>query len=1069
MAVTKIYTLFFTGPNPLDGGSYAPGDKLDFFYDSSLDPTPVNGTSTGITVQLNNGPFLSGPADDIPLNTQSFLQETYLAPIICDGSTNIQFARTTMAFPYITKFLIPDAPVCDFSAPVCDLELQGAVSVVSASGDLVSDGEITVTVTSSRFYEFKLGSDFIYGDGTGQSSGNFTGLLPGSYRVYVRDAANCDVNVLVTVGVDNTYGPLHRLEYYVQVAGEQISRTKIEIQQRAYSGSTTEYCAGVNPIAISLRGEGELDKFYPMLTTNADISLLSESHFQFIHLFQSDEDKYRIVYFKDFGSGYETVWTGKVEPLTYRESYLPTPYEVSLIATDGLPKLKELTFAQPDGIAFTGVEKMIIILAQCLQKTGLSLDIRVACNLYAAGMDDDDNDDPLDQAYIDMDRFYLLKEAPTYDFVVRSILEPFGARVIQWENRWNIIRVEELYDSYDWREFDPLGNYQSEGTTDPVIDRVPPGTAGGVWFRDKDQMLEINPGYGKIRVNYDLGLFESLIRNGNFKLKTVYNSFFNAYEIQLDTTGFQIVNNGYALQASYVSVDKDNVALSLSGGTDTTGEGFVRTSDYFIKMGSANQLKIVLKYKIPEPFNGIDFFSVPYQKVRVIVAYGDRFLLSDGNWTGKTCQVATTANITLSGEQTIDGVLTSSSRVLVKNQSSPSQNGIYISNSGAWTRAIDADSTEELHEKIFYVSDGVLNGNGRLMWKQFTDNPTVGSSSIIFHNTLDLRYITIYVTEFGKYVDYELTAFQPDGEAVSGYDLNVSVYHSYVFHAQYTDIGYLRDLNTVDLPQGIRTELYDSVNLSPPYDDFLHYYELENTTDAESVPFIVRPDDYHSTTNPFQWVRKSALYVDFYSNFNANFSIDTIHVKYLYNGAEPRDIIVLDRAAQPNNTKVLEKTVYFGSLMETVVSNPRFSLSLKLFEPQIANISLVTESILSAHLAYGGWIRDSSGEGYVNWTRDGFSESKKLHEIFLAMHAAQYSSGVRRLSGSFISKEFVGFLHTINETFGDDKKYIPMSVVLNDKENSFSGEFVELNESSSAGSSPFSSAFTFGFGDGGFN
>ena len=44
---------------------------------------------------------------------------------------------------------------------------------------------------------------------------------------------------------------------------------------------------------------------------------------------------------------------------------------------------------------------------------------------------------------------------------------------------------------------------------------------------------------------------------------------------------------------------------------------------------------------------------------------------------------ATTANITLSGEQTIDGVLTSTSRVLVKNQNDATQNGVYDSSSAA--------------------------------------------------------------------------------------------------------------------------------------------------------------------------------------------------------------------------------------------------------------------------------------------------------------------------------------------------------------------------------------------------
>jgi hypothetical protein len=55
--------------------------------------------------------------------------------------------------------------------------------------------------------------------------------------------------------------------------------------------------------------------------------------------------------------------------------------------------------------------------------------------------------------------------------------------------------------------------------------------------------------------------------------------------------------------------------------------------------------------------------------------------------------VATTANITLSGTQTIDGVAVSvGDRVLVKDQSTASQNGIYLCASSTWTRTTDADS-----------------------------------------------------------------------------------------------------------------------------------------------------------------------------------------------------------------------------------------------------------------------------------------------------------------------------------------------------------------------------------------
>lgn len=74
--------------------------------------------------------------------------------------------------------------------------------------------------------------------------------------------------------------------------------------------------------------------------------------------------------------------------------------------------------------------------------------------------------------------------------------------------------------------------------------------------------------------------------------------------------------------------------------------------------------------------------------------------------TKPSVKCATTANITLSGEQTIDGVLTSASRVLVKNQSAPAQNGIYVSAAGAWARSTDFDSWAEVPGAWVLVEQG---------------------------------------------------------------------------------------------------------------------------------------------------------------------------------------------------------------------------------------------------------------------------------------------------------------------------------------------------------------------------
>lgn len=93
--------------------------------------------------------------------------------------------------------------------------------------------------------------------------------------------------------------------------------------------------------------------------------------------------------------------------------------------------------------------------------------------------------------------------------------------------------------------------------------------------------------------------------------------------------------------------------------------------------------------------------------------------------------VATTANITLSGEQTIDGFTTSASRVLVKNQSTASQNGIYVSASGSWVRAVDMDTGGEFSSAFVFVEEGTVNGNTG--WVCTTVGTiTVGSTSVPF-------------------------------------------------------------------------------------------------------------------------------------------------------------------------------------------------------------------------------------------------------------------------------------------------------------------------------------------------
>lgn len=102
----------------------------------------------------------------------------------------------------------------------------------------------------------------------------------------------------------------------------------------------------------------------------------------------------------------------------------------------------------------------------------------------------------------------------------------------------------------------------------------------------------------------------------------------------------------------------------------------------------------------------------------------------------RNVKVATTANITLSNPatSTIDGIgLAAGDRVLVLNQSTASQNGIYVfdSSSTAMVRATDSDLWDELVGSLVYVDQGTVQGEYRYFCTSNTGG-TLGSTSVTY-------------------------------------------------------------------------------------------------------------------------------------------------------------------------------------------------------------------------------------------------------------------------------------------------------------------------------------------------
>lgn len=127
-------------------------------------------------------------------------------------------------------------------------------------------------------------------------------------------------------------------------------------------------------------------------------------------------------------------------------------------------------------------------------------------------------------------------------------------------------------------------------------------------------------------------------------------------------------------------------------------------------------------------------------------------------------RVATTANGALAtayaNGQSIDGqTLVTGDRILIKDQTTQTENGIYTVNaSGAPTRAGDANTTAELNNATMYVLQGTVNGARE--YTQTTVNPTIGTNNIVFVQkstgtsyTADNQGITLSSTTFSLVMD----------------------------------------------------------------------------------------------------------------------------------------------------------------------------------------------------------------------------------------------------------------------------------------------------------------------------
>jgi hypothetical protein len=193
-------------------------------------------------------------------------------------------------------------------------------------------------------------------------------------------------------------------------------------------------------------------------------------------------------------------------------------------------------------------------------------------------------------------------------------------------------------------------------------------------------------------------------------------------------------------------------------------------------------------------------------------------------------KAATTANITLSGAQTIDGVsIVTGDRVLVKDQTASQNNGIYVAASGAWARSADANTWDELVSAYTFVEEGTtyadtgwvctINAGGTLgttpiTWSQFSGAGTyvAGTGLTLSGNTFSITNTAVTAGSYGSASKTLTATVNAQGQLTALADGNIAITLS-----QVTDAGTMasQNANNVAITGGSITNLttFDGITI----------------------------------------------------------------------------------------------------------------------------------------------------------------------------------------------------------------------------------------------------------------
>lgn len=244
--------------------------------------------------------------------------------------------------------------------------------------------------------------------------------------------------------------------------------------------------------------------------------------------------------------GANQVYTGWTLSDSVSLSFSTGRKELSFNCVDGLAMLKDITFS--NGVPFNNndIYTLLSFILASLNGTGFSLNIVSNVSYYAEGMNDRTDGgqyEPFAQTYVYGNTFIDNNgNLETLYVILENILKSFGARLIQANNKWNIVSINQLaQDSRYFTEYDSTGTVVNYGVnTDEFVLQPYTGNTSNFYFIDGSQTKLLKKGFNNIISNNQIEYSGNYMFNGNLKF--------------LDGTGFPLEFNKYTTGSGAVTI-----------------------------------------------------------------------------------------------------------------------------------------------------------------------------------------------------------------------------------------------------------------------------------------------------------------------------------------------------------------------------------------------------------------------------------------------------------------------------------------------------------------------------------